>query len=116
MNVIEGEEFADIITIPYYELTPKDHVWIEISFDLADDYVADIAPCFVIHMNQKEGAYGYYAPEIKGASKNQYSFTYLTPEIRSTNDELKSYFWNRDKKLLKIKDLKVNIWERKINY
>lgn len=110
-----GEEFGDVFTFPFNEITKKDHVWVEVSFDVVEDK-STLSPCFVLQMNRKEGAYGYFAPEIKDSISNHYTYTYLTPEMRSTNDEMKCYFWNRDKKLLKIKNLKVTIWERKHNY
>jgi hypothetical protein len=112
----EGEEFGDVFTLPYELVTSKDHVWVETSFILENNLSADQAPCFVMLMNRKEGAYGYFAPEIKDSIKNQYTYTYLTPEIRSMKDELKCYIWNRAKKPLKIKHLKVKIWERNINF
>jgi hypothetical protein len=105
----EGEEFGDVFTLPYELVTSKDHVWVETSFILENNLSADQAPCFVMLMNRKEGAYGYFAPEIKDSIKNQYTYTYLTPEIRSMKDELKCYIWNRAKKPLKIKHLKAYV-------
>lgn len=112
----EGEEFGDVFTLPYQSVTSKDHIWVETSFVLENKHSVDTAPCFVMLMNRKEGVYGYFAPEIKDSIKNHYTFNYLTPEIRSTEDELKCYIWNRARKPLKIISLKVKIWERKINF
>jgi hypothetical protein len=115
VDLKNGDEFGDVFTFAFNEITKKDHVWVEVSFDVVEDK-SILSPCFVLQMNRKEGAYGYFAPEIKDSISNHYTYTYLTPEMRSTNDEMKCYFWNRDKKLLKIKNLKVTIWERKHNY
>lgn len=114
----ENQEFLPIFEKPYRDVTTKDHIWIKASINVRNLGTTDIdLPCFVFTMDRKEGAYNYYAPGIKMNSKDSnwvnYSFLYLSPEIRSTKDLLKLYIWKRGKNRFDLKDVKVEFFEKK---
>lgn len=113
--VIQNQnEFLDFFELPYSQLTQKDHCWIKVRLQFEQLDTTEIKPCFVIQLQRKEGAYGYFAPEISSLQHKNgfYEFYYLTPNIRSTDDHVKCYLWNRNKKSQKISSIKTVIFER----
>ncbi len=112
------QEYYPIFESPYNELTQKDHLWITISLNIR--FPADFegsAPCLTMTMERKNGAYGYYAPEIKPDSIPDHwrkiELSFLTPEIRSSEDHLKCYLWKRGKSSFDIDNIKLDIYKRK---
>ena len=41
-------------------------------------------------------------------------FFYLTPEVRSEEDNLKIYLWHRGKQKIMIDDLRIHVYEPRI--
>lgn len=107
------EEFALTNQFPYQDLTAKDHAWIHISFRYKTDNKGEI-PLFAMMLERKEGNYGYQVFDLKNTNKwESVSFYYLTPPIRSTKDELKSYFWKRSACNLEVDDFKLEVFSPK---
>lgn len=109
---------------PAYEasfeaLTSHDHAWIRASvwvYPLQD--VASGMASLVITFEHKGELYGYRAIgidrsdfHIKTAEWNYISMDYLTPEVRSTSDKVKVYFWLQGDSPLLIDDLKIEVFE-----
>ena len=108
------EEFGYSYKVPFSEMTKKDHVWIELSFDYKSTITEQpilVAFC----MDRKNGAYGYTTFELEQDSTNWKSKTihFLTPEIRSKNDILKIDFWKRSPSNLWMDNLKIMVYEKK---
>ena len=118
-TIKENEEFSMIYEAPYKELTEKDHLWIKGEIETFNTPKGDSlnVPILVFTFERKEGAYGYFPPEIKTYSEEEKwvksEFNYLTPEIRNTKDRFKIYVWNRSKKKLKIRNIRVTTFEKK---
>jgi len=49
--------------------------------------------------------------EIKPGKWNKIKLDYLTPEVRSKNDELKIHIWNKGKKTFYIDDINIELFE-----
>lgn len=117
-RIRDNEEFSLGNTRQYGDLSSKDHVWIRIEFDARyPESAPETPPCLVSTFERKEGAYGYRAYDIRPDSLasqwKHYRFEYLSPEIRSPKDELKTYFWNRSKVLIDIDNLRITVFEPK---
>lgn len=67
-------------------------------------------------MERKEGSYRYFAPEIKVDSNksqwNRIELDYLSPEIRSSKDRLKCYFWKRGKSGFEIDNVRIELYKK----
>jgi hypothetical protein len=114
----QDQEYFPIFESPYRNLTLKDHVWIKASFNIRfQKEFSDPLPCLVLTMERKEGSYGYYAPEIKTDSISRdwkkFEVSYLTPEIRNTEDHIKCYIWKRGKCIFDIDNLKIEVYQVK---
>jgi hypothetical protein len=107
------DEFALTNQFPYQDLTAKDHAWIHVSFRYKTDNTGEI-PLFAMMLDRKEGNYGYQVFDLKNTNTwESVSFYYLTPPIRSTKDELKSYFWKRSECNLEVDDFKLEVFSPK---
>ena len=116
----ETKEYHELFNIKYNKLTKKDHLWIKASLSIKlPENIGNKQPLLVFSMERKEGAYGYFARQIKSdLEKNgwrTFSISYLTPNIRDKEDRLKTFVWNKEKIDFEIRDLKIEVFERK-NY
>lgn len=114
--LIIEKEFTLTFSFPYEEISQKDHVWFNVSFDVqGNGYNKEQWPCFIYTMNRKEGDYGYKGPDLilSNDSVIHYSFNYLTPEIRDESDRFKFFFWNRAHGSFYVDNLKVLKYEKK---
>lgn len=111
-NGIFGE-YAMTKKIPYHELTSKDHCWVRFSFDyqLSDSSEVMLA----VMMDRKNGNYAnyYYNLLEKDSTWSHFDTLYLTPEIRSVNDDFMHFFWNRTGSEFSIKNFNLEILEKK---
>lgn len=112
LRVSSAEEFAFAKQYPYYELTDKEYCWIEVILRYQWNEKKQ-APLFAIMMNRTNGDYGYqtFALSNTGGAWKTDTLFYLTPPIRSTNDELKFFFWNREKATFYIDKIDVLVNE-----
>lgn len=114
----EGQEFLPLFEEEYCDLTSRDHFWIIAHIDVKfDSLYNDIAPCLVMTMERKEGAYGYRTidliPDSARGKWYRFNMIYLTPEIRSKNDRFKCYIWNRSKKSFEVDNFEMKIYKPK---
>ena len=113
----EEEQYALTNQVHYNELTNNDHLWIVVSFDIKyPENFEGNWPCMVIAMDRKGGNYGYYAPQIKPDSvRNQwvnFTYEYLTPELRNRDDFIKYFIWKRGKSSFDVDNFKVEVFEK----
>ncbi len=117
--VVPSKPFAAGYEIAYNDLTKKEYAWLRISIMVYPlTPVKDNPASLVASFEHKGGAYKYVAESItkeKYAVKpfqwSKVSFDYLTPEVRSTDDILKVYFWLQGQSLMLIDDFRVEMWE-----
>lgn len=103
---------------PYEELTKKDHAWLMIDGKVFIPENLEEPPMLVVQMDRDGGAYKYraYIPADWKDHLNEwvdYHYEYLTPEVRSTKDELMIYYWYRGKSPAYVEGFTVNVLERK---
>jgi hypothetical protein len=112
------QEFLLFMEKPYQKITGKDHVWIKVSLDVRfPDVNHGETPLLIRSMYYHNWAYGYNSFEIPADSVinkwTHYEAFYLTPEIRTKKDMLKTYIWNRGKFTMDIDNIKIDVFERK---
>lgn len=108
--------YSKAIKIPYKELTQKDYIWIHCvavvtPFSISKNYSCHLA----VNMLHNGKAYKWMSLPIqklnlKPNKTDTITFDYLTPEIRSNEDELMIQFWHQSGDSIKIHNLKVEIW------
>lgn len=112
----EKNEYVDGLSMKFNEVTTQDHFWIKAAVDIfiPQDYESE-SPLFVAHFNHGEnGMYKYRNKSIpKDALKlnqwNHLEFMYLSPEVRSVQDDFKLYLWHPHKKQVFIDNLTVSV-------
>lgn len=108
------DEYGFVNKIPFNKLTQKDHCWVEYSFDYKlNDSLSEII--FTSMMDRKNGAYAtYYYPLLDTEGEwNSFTVKYLTPEIRSSEDDLKFLFWNRTNSSFEVENFKIKVYQKK---
>jgi hypothetical protein len=107
------------IDLKFYQITKKDHAWIKISAKIfiPENYDEEL-PAIVATFHHKGETYKYCAygikkDKLKLNAWNTIEFDYLTPEVRTIEDNLKVYVWHRGKKQILLDDLVIYKYERK---
>ena len=112
------DPFAPGPDVRFSELTSKDHAWLRISAKLFITDSAGLPPVIVCAFHHDGEAYKYKTVtwDLASAQKNTCvtrSFDYITPEVRSTEDNLKVYIWNEHGGTHQVDDLRVEVFEPK---
>ena len=113
----ENNRFSSGIDIKYKDLTKHDHAWIKISVKVFIPEGYDEEPPLLVstfhHKNNayKYSAYGIEEADIKYNDWNTINFDYLTPEVRSKEDNLKVYIWHRGKNRILADELIIYVYE-----
>ncbi|NOY49306.1 MAG: hypothetical protein GXO88_01880, partial [Chlorobi bacterium] len=100
-------------TEKYKDITDKDYAWIRASIWVYPVHETKwVKGSFVVTFSHGGKAYKYRTIDLNMADLtlhewNKLTLDYLTPEVRSPNDELKVYIWNRGKKEIYFDDLEV---------
>ena len=110
--------FSPSISESFRNLTEGDHAWIRIEanvFPISD--LTENPFSLVAHFNHNGKAYKYraYDSEMMGIQPLKWSrvgFDYLSPEVRSTKDELNVYVWLRGNGDLLLDSLKVTVFTK----
>jgi len=102
--------------IAYRELTGKDHAWLRVSAKLWVADGATTAPLIVCAFHHQGPSYKYVThswdmSKVQRGAWNDLTFDYLTPEVRSANDNLKLYFWNQQGGVHRVDDLQVELFD-----
>lgn len=110
--------FSPGVDIKYHQITKRDHAWIKIKAKvfIPKNYDESL-PVMVATFHHKGNVYKYYGYELQAKTVklndwNTISFDYLTPEVRSIEDNLKVYLWHRGKKKVLLDDFKVEAFEK----
>lgn len=109
--------FSPSYKVKYKDLTNKYFAWIRASVWVYPIHKLTETPVsFVVTFSHKGKAYKYTTIDLKKANLilhewNEISIDYLTPEVRSTNDELSIYIWNRGKKEIFFDNMEVLIFD-----
>lgn len=117
LRLDKNNQFSPGPDIPFKELTDGDHVWIKSSAEvwLPNDYTGKM-PNLVTSFHHKGGAYKYRSATLKetNAIRGEWqplTYWYLSPEVRTLDDNLKVYLWNNDTALIYVRNLKVEVFE-----
>ena len=109
--------FSPGIDIKYKDLTECNHAWIKISAKvfIPENYDEDL-PLLVASFQHKKESYKYRAfgidqDNIKYNDWNKIEVDYLTPEVRSKEDNLGVYLWHRGRKTVMLDDLVIHAFE-----
>lgn len=102
--------------IAYRELTGKDHAWLRVSARLWVTDSTRTAPLIVCAFHHEGLSYKYVTRtwDLSTATPNAWNgirFDYLTPEVRSVQDNVKVYLWNRDGGAHRVDDLQVDLFD-----
>lgn len=102
--------------IAYRELTGKDHAWLRVSARLWVTDSTSTAPLIVCAFHHEGLSYKYVTRtwDLSTANPNAWNgmrFDYLTPEVRSVQDNVKVYLWNRDGGAHRVDDLQVELFD-----
>jgi len=112
------QPFSSGPDVRYRELTGKDHAWLRISARLWVTDSATTAPLIVCAFHHEGPSYKYITRswDLYSAQRNAWStlsFDYLTPEVRSVDDNLKVYFWNQAGGTHRVDEFQVEAFEPK---
>ena len=102
--------------VRFAELTDKDHVWLRTTARL---WVGDsiLPPPVIVTTFHHDGqTYKYSAAmwSIPEGTRNAWievSVDYITPEVRSTADNVKTYIWEQHGNAHRVDDLRVEVFE-----
>lgn len=115
----ENHRFSPGIDIKYKDLTQTDHAWIRASAKIfiPENYDEE-SPLMVTSFHYKGKAYKYRATgissaKIKRGAWNTLQVDYLTPEVRTKDDNLKVYLWYRGNQRVLVDQLTIYIFEPK---
>lgn len=108
--------FAPGPDVPFRELTSSDHAWLRVSARLLADDCLGLPPVIVcaFHHNgepYKYKAVGWDTSTVRSGGWATLSFDYITPEVRSSADNLKVYIWNQHGGRHRVDDLQVEVFE-----
>lgn len=110
-----ADEFIGTMTIPFHELTKKDHCYVRFQFDYQVQDSTNLDAFFSVMMNRKNGDYNnmYFRLNTDQTSWQHFDTVYMTPEIRNVKDDLKFFLWNPNLQTIDIKNLQLEVFERK---
>ena len=102
--------------VTFAELTGKDHAWLRVSARLFVTDSTQAPPVIVCTFHHQGQTYKYKTAtwDLASAPKNTWvtcTFDYITPEVRSREDNLKVYIWNQHGGVHRVDDLRVEVFE-----
>ena len=117
--VDDKKSFSKAVKIPFDNITDKAHAWIEVNFKIKPTYDFKAEPFSIITLFSHKGKnYKYRGLNSEGLDLkvnewNSVKRVYLTPEVRTGDDEFFFYIWNRGKQLVRIDEVEIKIYENK---
>jgi hypothetical protein len=105
--------------LSYKDITKKDHAWIRASFWFYTPKQEDSIMQFVItFINYKNWPYKHTPvvirkEEFKAGQWNNFTFDYLTPEVRCAEDKINIYFWPYGTTPIFLDDIQIEAFEKK---
>lgn len=116
-------KYASSFRIPFNRLTNHYYAWIKVSVWVYPIHKLIETPSAIVITFQHKGKNYKYraksfsseevAKNIKLNQWNKVEMIYLTPEVRSKEDKLLVYLWNRGKKDIYFDDLKIEVLKPK---
>ncbi|MFA5417121.1 MAG: hypothetical protein WC341_01555 [Bacteroidales bacterium] len=113
-------QFSPGFKIKYKDINCKEYAWFRISVWVYPVYpLNETSASLIVSFQHKGDNYKYRGidldkPEIASQLKlnqwNKITMDYLTPEVRSKNDNLVVYVWNRGKKSIYFDDLIIEMY------
>lgn len=107
--------------ITFAQLTKGHYAWLRASARLwvGDSLPAQAPPVLVMTFHHEGKTFQYRTStwEIPPGARNTWiplTMDYLTPEVRSPQDNLKVYVWNEQGGAWRVDDLRVEVWEPKL--
>lgn len=102
--------------VKFEGLTTKDHAWLRISAKLFVTDSTKAPPVIVCTFHHEGETYKYKTMSWDLTTAPRYSwatlsFDYITPEVRSPEDNLKVYIWNQHGGMHRVDDLRVEVFE-----
>lgn len=102
--------------VPFAQITGADHAWLRVSARWRMDEGAP--PVIVCTFHHQGETYKYKTAtwDPTGRASGEWlslSFDYITPEVRSPEDNLKVYIWNQHGGEHRVDDLRVEVFEPK---
>lgn len=113
----ENVPFSQGPDLMYKEITCNNHAWIRASVKIyIPDGYQEVLPLLIVTFHHNNKPYKYRAvgidkKNIKYNDWNMINMDYLTPEVRSKEDNLKVYVWHRGKGKILIDDLVIDVYE-----
>ena len=114
-----ADTFFDGINLPFHEITSNDHAWIHAKLEcfIPESFEGE-SPLLVASFHYKSKAYKYRVREFLNDSTARGKWSsvemwYLTPEVRSLNDNLAIYIWNRADSQVYFRNFTIEAWELK---
>ncbi len=109
--------FSPGLDIKFNELTQNDHAWIRatVYVYIPHGHQGEL-PSLVVTFHHKNKTYKYRAVKLDRAtlsygSWNKITMDYLTPEVRSKDDNMKVYVWYKGKENIYIDDFVVEVFD-----
>lgn len=110
-QLYKADEFMLEMQQPFKSFTSQDHLFVKWSAKVFyDNSDSGIMPLLISTMDRNGGGYGYTSNPLLSDSLVLNEFLYLSPELRSKNDPVKLYIWNKPMVDIQISDLKVIVY------
>lgn len=109
--------FTKALKRSYRDWTNKSHAWFKVSTEVFVPAGHQPGDVLLVATADHKGPYGYRTiatPDslFKPNAWNTISIDYLTPEVRSTKDDISFYVWYRGQDSVFVKDMVVRKYER----
>ena len=108
-------EYSPGIDIAYKDFMKKSYAWIITSVRVFIPDTSLDSPVLVATFDHDGKNYSYHAKDLKASQLkrgwNEVKIEMMTPEVRSDNDHLKIYTWNRNRALCYVDELVVDLYE-----
>lgn len=115
-------QFSPGLNINYHDITNKSYLWVRASVHVYLTVPASESnSCLVMTFMSNGRASKYLTKEVKllQAPKGEWTtveMDFLTPDLRHDDDKMVVYYWNMGNANVLIKDLKVTVFEPKIDF
>ena len=113
LKIHSGVEFSNDYKISYSDLANTDHIWLKVSFwAYITDFNSGVRIVMAMWRHGKNYKYRAYniTEDIKKSDIHKwkkFTYYYLTPHIRSSNDKFQTYFWNANGAEMYVDDLEI---------
>ncbi|HRG58102.1 MAG TPA: hypothetical protein PK323_04045 [Bacteroidia bacterium] len=118
----ETNEFVDGLKLKFNEVTQQDHFWIKVAIDffIPENYLTEGPRIVALFNHGENGTYKYRNKylmnnDLKKNAWNHMEYYYLSPEVRSLNDELFVYLWHPTKEKVYVDNFNITIYTPKKN-